>query len=167
MNSSWASLLIATVLVGCGPPPRSFTASVQSAGLDGMIAQPLASESTLVSGAQGGFHVWLTVRLTGAPTGPMRVKHTIRRQSDGTLFSTGERTLEVAEAGADGAWESLPAWPAFLCPSPLGINVLNEPAVIRLELSSKAGAMLGSAEVNSHFVCPADQQAFCERICRG
>jgi hypothetical protein len=166
LRSGWATAVVLASLCGCGPPAPTFAVALQSASLDGMTPQPLESESTLVSGAQGGFHVWLTVKLTGAPLGPMRIKHTIRRQSDGQLFSTGDRTLDVGE-GPDGVWESTPAWPAFLCPSPLGINVLGEPAVIKLELSIKAGTPLGTAEVKSMFLCPADQQAFCERICKG
>ena len=165
MRTACAIVLI--LCVGCGKAEPAFAVVVRSAVADGTKSQPLASESTLTAGAQGGFHVWLDVRFTGAKAERTRVKHTVRRKSDGVLFSTGERTLDVGAAGPEGFWESSPAWPAFLCPSPLGINILGEPAVIKLEVSTVDGTLLGTAEANTQFSCPAAQQAFCESICRG
>ena len=163
MKSVWPIVLLAVLGLGCGPS-RALKVIVESAGLDGTQPQPMAADSTLTPGSQGGFHVWVNVRLTGATAARTRIKHTIRRKSDGTLFSTGERTVDVV---AGETWESSPAWPAFVCPSPLGINILNVPAVIKLELSTIEGVALGSGEATTTFACPAAQQAFCESICQG
>ena len=155
--------------LGCGQAqlPPSIKVIVETAGADGVTPQALTADSTLTAGAQGGFHVWLNLKVTGAKADATRIKHTIRRKSDGVLFSTGDRTLRIGEPGPDGSWETSPAWPAFLCPSPLGVNVLGETAVIKLELSTVAGEVLGSGEVTTKFTCPAAQQTFCDSICKG
>ena len=159
---------VAALALGCGavaPTPASVT--VQSAAADGMTSEPLTGSSTLTAGAQGGFHVWVSLRLKGVKPGPVRVKHTIRRAQDGVLFSTAERTLEVGPAAADGTWEALPAWPAFMCPSPVGLNVIGVPTVIKLEVTTMDGAPIASGASNTTFACPAAQSDFCVRICSG
>jgi hypothetical protein len=163
-------LLLVVVAPGCGSGGTGatpMTALVQTAGADGTGRLEIGSESTLVAGAQGGFHLWLSLRLTHAALGDVKVKHTIRKESDGTLFSTAERTLTVTAPGPGGYWESDPAWPGFLCPSPIGIDILGVPTVVKLEISDTEGKLLGTTEAKTKFACPDSQKSFCESICKG
>jgi hypothetical protein len=129
--------------------------------------EPMPAAATLVPGAQGGFHVWLSYRIKGAD-GAVKASHTVRRESDGKLLSRGDRRLEVADAGTDGWWQSDSATPAFLCPTPLGVSVIDEHAVFEVNLFAEDGSELATQQVKTQLVCPTDAQAaFCMSICQG
>jgi hypothetical protein len=131
----------------------------------GFVDMPGAA--TLVPGAQGGFHVWLSYRVKGAE-GAIKASHTVRRESDGKLLSRGERRLEVGAAGEGEWWQSETATPAFLCPTPLGVSVIDVAAVFQVTLTDEAGEELATQQVKTQLVCPTDSQAeFCQRICKG
>lgn len=162
------ALLVGLALGGCddSTPPRPPEAQVTlgTAALDGSGFLPLAGDVQMVPGAQGGFHVWLKYRVTGMTPGMVHAVHTARRKSDNKLILMAERTLDVT--GAD--WETPVATPAFMCPSPIGVQVHDEAIVYRVELSDDATGMpLGSGEAEATPTCPPDQQTFCLSICSG
>lgn len=170
------ALVLLVVAGACGPgnpppppPPSQCELTLGSAptGGTGFAEMPLAA--TLVPGAQGGFHVWLSYRIKGAgEAGVLKAAHTVRREADGKLFSRGERRLELSAPGADGWWESDLATPAFLCPTPIGVSVIGEQAIFEVTLFAEDGTEMAKQQVRSQLTCPTGGQAeFCQRICTG
>lgn len=168
---SLCALLTAASLWGCGAreahlgDTRLELYSAEAGGT-GLIA--LTGDQTLVPGAQGGFHVWLKFKLLGAPTGRLRWNHTARRSSDNRLLVTGDRIIEMTPTGSLQGYESPEPIPAFMCPSPLGVKVMDEPVVFQVTLSDENGNRLASATATATPRCPpGEQNAFCVRICTG
>lgn len=171
--------LAGALLSGCGVPPKqgadgggaggggTAELALGTAQTDGtgFVEMPVAA--VLTPGAQGGFHVWLSYRVRGT-SGAVKAAHTVRRESDGKLLSRGERRLEVGGVGEGGWWQSDTATPAFLCPTPLGVSVIDEHAVFEVRLLAEDGSELATQQVKTQLVCPADgQAAFCMNICKG
>jgi hypothetical protein len=153
----------------CGGP-TSGTGALQLGGAapDGEGFWPLPGDVELVPGAQGGFHVWLKLRVSGVAPGRVRLARTARRVSDGRLLLTTEGVGEIGPIGPGGYFEIPAPIPSFLCPSPLGIRVMDERVVFSVEMSDEASAPLGRASAEATPRCPAgDQAAFCARICSG
>lgn len=166
------SLLVLVAVTACGPqvppPPGEYELALGSAPVTGMGFEPMPGAATLAPGAQGGFHVWLSYRVKGAEAATFKAAHTVRRESDGRLLSRGERKLEVSAPAEDGWWQSEAATPTFLCPTPLGVSVVDVDAVFEVKLLDGGGAELSVQQVKTKLVCPTDGQAdFCQRICQG
>ena len=108
-------LLVLGVLMACGRVPDPMNPAVElelgTASSTGMGFLDMPAAATLVPGAQGGFHVWVSYRIKGA-SGTVKANHTVRRESDGKLLSRGERKLEVGAVGEGELWESELATPA-------------------------------------------------------
>jgi hypothetical protein len=142
------------------------TVTLGTTALDGTGFLPLTGDQTLVPGAQGGFHVWLKYRLDGMAVGKLHVKRTVRRVSDDALILTTDGIEEV-----DGMpFELDRALPSFMCPTPIGVRVMDEPVKFDVRFKSEAGAPLGEGTATATPRCPPkdDAQAeFCARICAG
>ena len=161
------------VLAGCGPardpdpPPGDVELVVGSAPETGMGFEAMPGAATLRPGAQGGFHVWVSYRVKGG-SGPFNAGHTVRRAADGKLLSRGERRLELGAAGDDGWRQSEAATPAFLCPTPLGLNAIDVDAVFEVTLFDERAAAVAKQQVTTKLECPSGDQAdFCRQICKG
>ena len=136
--------------------------------LDGSGWMPLEGDQTLVPGAQGGFHIWLKYRVTGMAAGTVTVKRTVRRVSDNKLVLTTMGSQDLGQAGPDGGWELPMALPSFMCPSPLGVNIIGEPMRFDLVIDGADGQKLGESTAEATPWCPTDDQAqFCQNICSG
>lgn len=156
-------------MAACGPPPDPATVElvVGSAPEAGLGFEEMPGAATLRPGAQGGFHVWVSYRVKGK-TGPFKALHTVRREVDAKLLSRGERRLELGTAGDDGWRQSDAATPAFLCPTPLGLNAIDEDVVFEVRLLGEDGVELAKQQVKTKLQCPVgDQAEFCQRICKG
>jgi hypothetical protein len=132
---------------------------------------PLVGEQTLVAGAQGGYHVWLRLRLARMGMRDVRVHRTARRSADARLILDTEGVLSVGEAGPDGVWE-LPgdkSIPTFMCPSPIGVAVQGQPLRLEVTVSdAQTGEALGTGTAEFTPRCPdGDQAAHCVDICSG
>jgi hypothetical protein len=169
-----ASSIAALAIIGCGSSTHALSGDLEIAlggtESDGSGFAALEGDVSLIPGAQGGFHVWMKYRVTGEYVGMVRIAYTARRISDGRLVLSGGRVQEIGPAGDAGYWESPSAIPAFMCPSPLGVQVRDEPIRFGLEIFTPdtPGTSLASAtaEVTPH--CPdGDQAVFCVRICSG
>jgi hypothetical protein len=169
-----AVLLIA--LSGCGaedPPgvdagPLLGDLLVGGALSDGTGFVELAdgADAQLVPGAQGGFHVWINVRVQGV-AGPLVLEREARRMSDGALVLAGSRqAVEVPEDAMDDWWESPEAAPSFMCPAPVGIQVYDNELLFSVTLSDGDGAVLAEDELILVPRCPPDDD-FCVSICNG
>jgi hypothetical protein len=136
---------------------------------DGSGFVALAGDVSLIPGAQGGFHVWTKYRVTGAVAEMVDVAYTIHRASDDRLILSAQRQQELGPPGDAGYWELPTAMPAFMCPSPLGVQVHDLPMRFEIQLSDPAtGTALGNASAEFTPHCPdGDQSAFCLQICSG
>lgn len=169
-----AAALLATVGSGCGtgaePPDMGHSAAMTlgTADASGQFA-PLVDgqDVTLVEGAQGGFHVWMKFRVAGMAPQTVHLARTAHRLSDDAPVLRTMTTIDVGAAATDGAWEVPMALPMFMCPSPIGIRVVDEPIVYDLAMSDDAGHTLAEGSITLVPRCPADQEAFCMKICTG
>ena len=160
---------------GCGggqpiqPPPGSVELVLGGALPDTTGFLPLTGDVVLVPGGQGGFHVWMKYRITGAPAPSLLFDYNVRRVSDNRLILTFTRHQEVGPPGEAGYWESPLPTPAFMCPSPIGVQVRDEPMRFLVTVSTGPGAPpLATAEAQATPHCPTDDLGpFCLNICSG
>jgi hypothetical protein len=176
-------MIVGMAASGCGAGPDAGpdaapdarpagTARVEAgtADLAGNGFVPIAdgSDATLIPGAQSGFHVWLNVRVQGI-AGELRIERAARRQRDGALVFRGlPQRFEVPGDALDRWWESPVASPAFMCPSPIGIQVFDETLVFEVRLLDRTDAVIAEDTLVLVPRCPTtDQGAFCRSICAG
>jgi hypothetical protein len=152
--------------------PVELEAGTSGADGAGYVATEDGTDVFLVPGAQSGFHVWLNVRVHGI-AGELMIERAARRQRDGVLVFRGlPQRMEVPDTALDDWWESPVASPAFMCPSPIGIQVFDEALVFEVRLldpeADEGAAPLAEDTLVLIPHCPADEQAeFCMSICSG
>lgn len=134
----------------------------------GWIEVADGTEVELIPGAQGGFHVWINIAVRGI-SGELYIERSARRASDGTLVFRGLRQpIEVPPEAADEWWQSPAAAPAFMCPSPIGIQVNDQELVFQVSLYSEDDIELATDQLILLPRCPGgDQSRFCLDICSG
>lgn len=181
----WASAA-AVALAACGgggeevggpdaaPPVAELILGGASQDGTGFVTVEDGDDVTLVGGAQGGFHVWTGVRVRGA-AGTVHLEREARRLSDDKLVLRASTVvMEVPELG--GTWWERPdgtqvdALPSFMCPTPIGIRVRDEPLILRAQLLSADDELLGEDELTLVPRCPVDdagEAEFCAEICSG
>ncbi len=167
-----AAVALACALAGCGgstPQPHGDAMlALGSAAVDGTGFLPLDGDQTMVPGAQGGFHVWLKYRVAGMAPGRIHVHRESHRVSDDALVLLTDGTQDVGAAGSDGWWELPTALPSFMCPTPIGINVIDEAIEFEVTLTTSDGAPLARSSAQATVHCPSgDEAAFCAKICSG
>jgi hypothetical protein len=172
----------ALLLVGCGgasmvaPPPDGSSGGaalvmgqLDAAGAFHQLAD--GTDVTLVEGAQGGFHVWMDFQAPSTPPMDATMLRTAHRLSDGALILRTQGPLNDMPLGGGGESWQLPAMvPMFMCPSPVGIAVIDTPVSFTIDLQGSDGSALGHGEVNLVAHCPTADPAsasFCSRICNG
>jgi hypothetical protein len=137
-----------------------------NADMSGFVT--LDGDVMLVPGGQGGFHVWVKYRVTGAGAERVNIAYTARRVSDSRLILTNKISAELGAPGSEGYWESPVPIPAFMCPSPLGITVQDQPMVFDFQVRDDADGVRGAATATFTPHCPeGDQAAHCVAICNG
>lgn len=166
--------LATLLLFGCGgcggtpPRPGGMGLTLGTSAEDGTGFLPLSGDQPLVPGSQGGFHVWLKYRISGMAEGKVRIKRTARRVSDHRLLLTTDGVQEVGQMGEEGYWELPAPIPSFMCPSPLGVVVQDQPAVFNVVITDEQGRVLVEDTAEATPRCPeGDQADFCRRICNG
>lgn len=175
------ALAVLLGLSGCEPPPPPppppgqlslGTLDTQGRWVD-LIE---GAEVPLVPGAQGGFHVWLKYRISGL-SGRVRVSRIAERLGPG---GTRQRVLTapstVLELPADSSpWETPDPIPSFMCPTPIGVSVLDAPVefLVTMEVAEptvQPPATLARAAVTLRPHCPPEgdgTRPFCLQICSG
>jgi hypothetical protein len=165
-----AAVVAAACLAGCGgtamPPPGSATLSLGGTASDGSGFVALDGDQQLIPGAQGGYHVWLKWRIEGMAPTKVHVHRESHRVSDDALILRADGALEVGAPAADGWWELPAAQPSFMCPTPLGITVIDQKIVFDVTLTSDDGATVAKSSAEATVHCPAGDQ-FCTKICSG
>jgi hypothetical protein len=175
-----AWLSAAVLAIGCGggvtpPPPLPDASSpypvevtLGGANTDSSGFTTLAGDITMVPGGQGGFHVWVKYRVTGAGAETVLINYNARRVSDGRLILKNNISAALGAPGGEGYWESPVPIPAFMCPSPIAVVVQDQPLVFQLEVRDTNGALRGGATAMFTPLCPTDNQAaHCVAICNG
>jgi hypothetical protein len=171
------SLVLGVAACGGSPPPvkpppapptplASVRLTVGAPG-DGSAMLPLVDgqDIELAAGAQGGFHVMLELAARPLAAGPVWIERTARRVSDGAVVLRFDGQLD-AMPDADGAWSS-GALRTFMCPTPIGISIVDVPIAYQLRLHDDNGSELGRTSITLVPRCPAAQHDFCMRICNG
>ncbi len=162
-----------------GPPPPFEISELEIGGGQsdgsGFVQLTNGTDVTLVSGAQGGFHVWVNARfdLSGATPLPTSVvfERQARLVSTQELVSTTKETRDVIRSpDRPDRFEIERAMPMFLCPAPAGIRIEDQRLVLRVRAmpdeESKTPIAEGTIELVPH--CPTgDLAALCARICAG
>ena len=164
---------IGLVLVaGCAgdPPLPPVDASVAGAAVAVALVPLLdgGEDVTLVEGAQGGFHVWLDWRVRGVPAGStVTLERRAYRVADETVVLRFDGAVDVGAPGGDGWFTAPNPIPMFMCPSPIGVSVVDVPIRFELHVLDAAAVELGRAAVTLVPHCPDAQRDFCTRICTG
>ena len=128
----------------------------------------------LAPGAQGGFHVWLLYRTTGL-SGTYRVRRLAERLRPGggrDRVLTTEGVQPITPPAAGGPYQLPDPLPSFMCPAPIGVNVLDAPIELSVSIAAnESGALpLIEARVQVRTHCPPEgdpQRDFCLSICKG
>jgi len=143
-------------LVGCAPnAPGPLSHTVALFDHDGAPYQD-GQDVTLVAGAQGGYHVWLSYSMTSPPSGELNLARMVYRVSD-------EQLVLRFQTSIDGNPSPLPM---FMCPVPVGLPVLDRPIRYELHFSDDKDEIAeGAVTLVPH--CPADSIDVCQRICSG
>jgi hypothetical protein len=161
---------IAIAFAGCGgpgqPPPPTMQAQVELSDQNGAPVTD-GQDVTLVAGAQGGFHVWLSYRVEGMAAGEVVLERTAHRLSDDQLVLRSSTTIELGAPGDDGWYASPAPLPMFMCPSPVGLSVIDVPIQFELSFGSRDGTPLASQSVTLVPHCPDQASTFCQQICSG
>src|SRR5688572_22592811 len=166
-----ALLLCAELAAACGadeaPVETPAELQVGTADRDGTGFHDVAegADAELVAGAQGGFHVWVNVRVQGA-AGVLGLSREARRVEDEQLVLRAlEQPLEVPGDAMTAWWESPRAVPSFMCPTPIGVGVVDRAIRIEVLLLDDADAVLGIDTVTVTPRCPIGQnEAWCRDI---
>ncbi len=153
------------------------TVNPTQSGSDSWIDLSDGQQVELAPGAQGGFHVWLLYRV-GGNTQEQQVR--VDRIADRIApDNTTERVLTasgVQDLPAQPLWQLPMPQPSFMCPTPIGVSVLDAPVQLDVRLSSdlatgmSPGSLLAEQHVLLHLSCPPagdPQHDFCLKICQG
>ncbi len=146
-------------LIGCAatPPPEKRTLTLGHLDDGAFTAYQPNEDVTLVAGAQGGLHVWLSFEMAPAMGGEAELERTAHRRIDDQLVLRTNGTVEL---------DQKTSLPMFMCPSPVGISVIDQPIEYQLRFHDDGGELAkGAITLVPH--CPADQLEFCQRICQG
>jgi hypothetical protein len=169
-----ALLLSGCLLVACGgeesgPPP---VGELQAGGAltdgTGFIDVVDGADAELVAGAQGGFHVWINIRVLGVAGALGRVREARRADDDVLVLRALQQTVEVPDTAMTDWWEMSRAVPSFMCPTPIGIGIVDRPIRIEVKLLGEGDELLGEDSVTVVPRCPTGtNQQWCQDICSG
>lgn len=181
MGSS-AHLLLGCLLVAsaCGtdppdppPPPTNLKLEIGTGAADGapgFLPITDGQELTLEPGAQGGFHVFVNVRLDQDGVSAVGdfpiIAREARRVATGQLVSKAQHKVRLTPGGAN--FDTEKSIPLFLCPTPVGIPVADEMLELKVEVRATEEGAPVTGTIRFTPRCPAgDQNTFCQRICFG
>jgi hypothetical protein len=148
-----------------GEPPADFGPPEPPAQMSVLMLTD-GQDATLVAGAQGGFHVWLSYAVRGA-AGSFTLERDARRVSDGAVVLRYRGPIDVGAPDGDGWWTVPSPIPMFMCPTPIGISIVDEPIAFSLRLLDDAEVEHARADITLVPRCPDAQRDFCTRICTG
>ncbi len=155
------------------PPPASLNLAIGTGAADGtpgFLPITDGQELTLEPGAQGGFHVFVNVRLdqdgvTVVGDFPI-IAREARRVATGQLVSKAQHKVRLTPG--DTHFDTEKSIPLFLCPTPVGIPVADELLELKVEVRATEDSAPITGTIRFTPRCPGgDQNTFCQRICFG
>lgn len=179
-----AAAVLGTLLAACGggpthpPPPPTDTAhlSIGAGEESGASFTEIADgqDLELVPGAQGGFHIFLNVRIDASKMRPgvdtVVLDRQARRKATGELVSTAKRRAPLILSSDGGFVQGDRAFTMFLCPTPIGVPIRDQLLIlwVRALADEADDRPLAEGTLQLRPRCPAGAQAeFCARICSG
>jgi hypothetical protein len=169
--------------VACGgeqpvDPPPQYGPLVVGGGPDdgtsGYVELTDGQDVTLVPGAQGGFHVYLNVRVEEKS---MNADHALyidrkaRRIDTDQLVSQNRQLASFIPAEQDEAlYETEKPMLMFLCPAPIGIQVNDQTLTVKVQalLHHKDPEPIAEGTIRLTPRCPENtSKDFCLKICSG
>jgi len=144
-------------LAACSPAPPPQPAMQLSISVDADANDAVE----LVAGAQGGFHVWLRYALSGdLPAETVTLQRRAERVADQQAVLHLDTLVSLPAQASDTI-------PMFMCPTPIGLSIIDERLALSLAVVDAAGVELARAALEVVPGCPAGQLDFCRRICSG
>lgn len=120
----------------------------------------------LVPGSQGGYHVWVTLRLTGVE-GRVTVERDARQvETDELILRAVPQRFEVATDAKSDWWTWPAVIPSFMCPAPLGLTVYDSEVELGVSIYSEDDELLAEDHIRVVPRCPEGDE-FCLSICDG
>lgn len=155
------------------PPPPSLNLAIGTGAPDGtagFVALTDEQTLTLEPGAQGGFHVYVNVRLDQDGLNAVGdfpiIAREARRVATGQLVSKAQHKVRLVTT--DDGVDTEKSIPLFLCPTPVGIPVADELLELKVEVRASESSAPITGTIRFMPKCPTgDQGGFCQRICFG
>lgn len=134
----------------------------------GFAAIDDGTEVPLTAGIQGGFHIWLNVKVSGI-AGEYYLEWDARRVVDDELVSRAiPQYIDVADDAMTDWWENPRGMPSFMCPTPIGIKVYDEELYFDLRIVDEDDQVMARDTLFVVARCPQGMHAdFCRDICSG
>lgn len=176
-------MILLAFAAACGPPPEPppppppppvdgdlVIGGGADNGAPGFIELSDGQDVALIPGSQAGFHVFFNARVpAGAMTSEyITLERTARRKDTGELVSRNTQRVRFFEGEVSGFEDTEKSIPLFLCPTPVGIAIMDQPLILRFSATDDNGnpSIEGQLEV-----VPRCQEAlqpdFCRQICNG
>jgi hypothetical protein len=134
---------------------------------DGFLELADGDDASLIAGAQGGYHVWTKVRARSMQ-GELRIEREARRVSDGELvLLVPIQELILPDEAMEDWWEEPDAWPNFMCPSPVGIQIYDHEIQFTATVTTVDGELVGEDRIILVPRCPAGDEETCHDRCSG
>lgn len=170
-----AVLAVALGVWGCGPPGPSIDGGVDAGAEQVMTLSTTLADGGVVAldgldveaipGSQGGFHVSLLYTLPAGASGTITFDHRVVRVGDDKLVSLGTRVFDLSTPGA--AWTTPGAITVFMCPTPVGVDIVGKALLFSVKAKDAAGTIVGAGSARATFRCGPGSGSFCESICKG
>jgi hypothetical protein len=125
------------------------------------------ADAPLIAGAQGGYHVWTSLRARNMK-GELRIDREARRVADGVLvLVVPTQELLVPDEAMEDWWLDPAPVPNFMCPTPIGIQVHDQAIEFTSWVRTVDGDLVGRDSITLVPRCPAGDEANCHARCSG
>jgi hypothetical protein len=150
------------------PLPAAMQIGVSAVGSEGFVAAQDGDEAILAPGSQGGFHLWTAPRFQGA-MGTHYLDREARRVEDGVLVLRASRlVLDIPEDAMDQWWRDEQAFPSFMCPPPIGIQIYDSEIEFHFTLRTEDEELVAEDKLILMARCPEGEDGtYCRSTCEG
>lgn len=126
----------------------------------------LTGDVNATPGSQGGFHINVLYKLPEGGVGTVTFEHRVVRAADDKLVSLGSREWDLGLFKVN-SWSSPNPVNVFICPTPVGIDVIGKELLFTVKAKDSTGKTLASGTARATFRCGPNGGAFCDSICKG
>lgn len=140
----------------------------QDDGSGGFIDVADGDDWPLIGGAQGGYHLWTALSARGVEGRVELVREARQVADDSLVLRAPAQVIEVPPSAMEDWWERPESTPSFMCPSPVGIQVYDQPLRLTGWLYDADGTLLAEDEIVVVPRCPTgDLEEHCLEVCGG